>query len=271
LVIVPMVNDIYLSIVIPTYNKESVIEKTLTKITEFLSAQDYQWEVIVVDDASTDSTPDKIEQFISGYPDKRVRLLVNEQNRQKGATIRRGIFDAGGKYTLFLDADYAYPISQVNNFLNHLEKGARVVIGNRTDPNTTYMVSPSSFNYIYQRYLLGRAFNLLVRALLLGGIRDTQCGIKGFQTEAARAIFEKMRISNFAFDVEVLYIARQNGEEIVQIPVTYDYIDEPSSVRLFRHSIVMFKSLVQIRLNGWMKRYTLKSGPGDLPKSGGEN
>ena len=254
-----MGNDIHLSVVIPAYNKESVIEKTLTKITEFLSVQDYEWEVIVVDDASTDSTVARIKQFVSDRPDKRVRLLVNKQNRQKGATIRRGILEANGKYAVFLDADYAYPINQVDNFLNHLENGADLVIGNRTDPRTTYIVRPSYLYHIYHRYLLSRIFNLLVRLLLVKGVRDTQCGIKGFQTEVVKVVLGKMTISNFAFDVEILYIAQQNGGEIVQIPVTYDYIDEPSSVRLVRDSLVMLRSLLQIKSNGLMRRYVLHS------------
>ncbi len=109
-------SSIYLSIVIPAYNKESVIEKTLSKVTEFLRAQDYEWEVVVVDDASADATVALIKQFMAEHPDMKVMLLVNEQNRQKGATIRRGILEAKGKYALFLDADYAYPIEQVDNF-----------------------------------------------------------------------------------------------------------------------------------------------------------
>ena len=251
----PVENDIYLSIIIPAYNEELVIDKTLTRITDFLSRQDYRWEIVMVDDASTDSTVEIINQFISHHPDKRVSLLVNERNSQKGATIRRGILEAKGKYVLFTDADYAYPIDQIGNFLSRLESGADIVIGNRIDPDTTYLVKPSCFNYIYQRYLLSRVFNLLVRLLLVKGIQDTQCGIKAFNTRTARAILAKATISNFAFDVELLYIARQNGENITQIPVTYDYIDEPSSVHLFRHSLVMFKSLIRIKVNGWMKRY----------------
>jgi len=253
----PVTSDTYLSIVIPAYNKESVIEATLTKIVDFLNNQDYEWEVIVVDDASTDSTVANIKQFMALYPDIRFRLLVNERNRKKGGAIKRGILDASGKYVVFLDADYAYPINQVNNFLSQLEKGADIVIGNRTDPNTTFLVKPSCFHSIYQRHLLSRTFNLLVRLLLFGGINDTQCGIKGFRIDTARAILEKVTISHFAFDVEILYIARQNGARIVQIPVTYDYIDEPSSVRLFRDALVMFNSLVQIRIKGWRGKYRL--------------
>ena len=255
----PASDEIYLSIIVSAYNEESVIENTLNGITEFLNSQSYGWEVIVVDDASIDSTVIRIEHFLAEHTDMNVKLLVHEWNQQKGAAIRTGISEAKGKYTLLMDADYAYPVNQAGNFLEHLEQGIPVVIGNRTDSATTFLVKPSRFPSIYQRYLLGRAFNLLVRLLLLRGIRDTQCGIKAIRTETARSLMDKMTITNFAFDVELLYIARQNGKEIIQVPVTYDYIDEPSSVRLFRHSLVMFKSLLQIRLNGWMKRYALNT------------
>jgi dolichyl-phosphate beta-glucosyltransferase len=253
----PAGSEVHLSIIVPAYNKEPVIEATLTKSVEFLSTRDYTWEIIVIDDASTDATVTGIKHFLAEHPGLNIRLLVNERNLQKGGTIRRGIAEATGKYALFLDADYAYPIDQIGNFLAHLEKGIPLVIGDRTDPATTFLVKPIRFPYIYQRYLLGRAFNLLVRLFLLGGIDDTQCGIKAVRTETARALMKKMTIFNFAFDVELLYVARQNGASVVQVPVTYDYIDEPSSVRLFRHSLVMLKSLLQVRLNGWMKRYGL--------------
>jgi len=245
----------YLSIIIPAYNKELVIGTTLRKIIEFLNTQDYRSEIIVIDDASNDSTVEKIKQIINRH--KNIRLLINDQNMEKGATVKRGILNARGKYVVFLDADYAFPIDQVNNFLNQLENGADIVIGNRVDPDTTYLVKPSCFHYIYQRFLIGRMFNLLVRLLFLKDIKDTQCGIKGFRTDLARAIFGKMTVTNFAFDVEILYIVQQNREKIVQIPVTYDYIDEPSSVQLFRDSLAMLKSLIKIRINDWHGRYRL--------------
>jgi len=258
---------VLLSVIIPAYNEGAVIENTLTKITGFLSGQDYGWEVIVVDDASTDSTVNIIKQFTANHPGAKVRLLVNERNSQKEAAIRRGILEANGEYAVFLDADYAYPIDQIGNFLSRLENGADIVIGNRTDPATTYFVRPSSFNYIYQRYLLSRAFNLLVRLLLVKDIQDTQCGIKAFQTRKAKIIMDKMRIPGFAFDAELLHIAQKNGRKIVQVPVTFDYIDEPSSVHLFVHSLIMFKSLIQIKLNGLMKRYELNLKSNELPSN----
>ena len=258
-----MGSDIHLSVVIPAYNKESVIEETLTNVTEFLSARGYQWEVIVVDDASADSTVENIKHVMNQC--QNIRLLINERNMKKGFTVKRGFLEAQGRYGLFLDADYAYPIDQVDNFLNALENGADIVIGNRMHPDTTFLVKPSALYYIYQRHLLSRVFNLIVKLLLLKGILDTQCGIKAFRLDTTRAIFERLTITSFAFDVELLVIAQQNRMRVMPVPVTYDYIDEPSSVQLFRNVFEMLKSLVQIRINGWMKRYIINSGPDDSP------
>jgi dolichyl-phosphate beta-glucosyltransferase len=253
----PQGSSVYLSVILPAYNKEPVIENALAKSAEFLRTRTYQWEIIVVDDASTDATIARIQRFLEENPGLNIRLLRHERNRQKGAALRTGISEAAGRYALFLDADYAYPISQVEDFLKSLENGASLVIGDRTDPRTTYLIKPLWFPSIYLRYLLGRTFNLLVRLLLHIGIKDTQCGIKAVRTETARALMAKMTIFNFAYDVEFLFIARQNGVKIDQIPVTYDFIDEPSSVRVLHHSLVMFQGLLQIRLNGWMKKYRL--------------
>jgi dolichyl-phosphate beta-glucosyltransferase len=253
----PSGNDTYISVIVPSYNKESAIETTLSRSVEFLNTRDYKWEIIVVDDASTDATLEKTRRFLADHPGLNIKLLEHERNQQKGAAIRTGIAQASGKYSLFLDADYAYPVNQVGNFLEHLEQGIPLVIGNRTDTRSIYLVKPFRFPYIYQRYLLGRAFNLLVRLFLLDGVCDTQCGLKAVRTDSARAIIDRMTIFNFSFDVEFLYIAKYNGLNVAQIPVTYDYIDEPSSVKLFRHSMVMLKSLVQIKLNSWTHKYQL--------------
>jgi dolichyl-phosphate beta-glucosyltransferase len=248
-------NGILLSLIIPAYNEESTIENTLIQTIEYLDAQQYGWEVIVVDDASTDATVERVKLLKARHPEARVRLLINERNSKKGGAIKRGILAAEGKYSIFMDADYAYPITQLNTFLEPLADGADVVIGNRTDPKTTYIVRPAFFSYIYQRYVLSRVFNLMVRFFLIKGVHDTQCGLKGFNAVVAKTIIKKITIFNFAFDVELLYIAQSNGMKIVQVPVTFDYIEEPSSVRLLKDSFIMLRSLFRIKLNGGAKKY----------------
>jgi dolichol-phosphate mannosyltransferase len=244
---------ILVSVIITTYNKEKIIKNTLDKCVEYLEAQDYGWEIIVVDDASTDGTKVIVSECLNNYRGN-VRLLVNERNMKKGGAISSGLSIAQGEYSLLLDGDYAYPITQINGFIHGL-KQCPIVIGNRTDKDTTYLVKPYQLSYIYQRYILGRIFNRIVKMLLLNGINDTQCGIKSIRTQVARDIMSKMTIFNFAFDVELLVIARKCDYKIFQIPVTYDYIDEPSSVNLFNSALVMFISLCKIWFNDMAGKY----------------
>jgi dolichyl-phosphate beta-glucosyltransferase len=255
-------NEILLSLIIPAYNEEATIENTLVKTIGFLDTQPYDWEIIVVDDASTDNTIQRVKRLMEVHNNSRIRLLANERNSKKGATIKRGVFAALGRYSAFMDADYAYPATQLNTLLEPLVDGADVVIGNRTDPKTTYIVRPKFFAMIYQRHIVSRIFNLLVRMFLIRGLRDTQCGIKSFSTAAARDIMQKMTVANFAFDVELLYIAQKNGMKIVQVPVTFDYIDEPSSVKLVEDSFIMLKSLFQIKLKGLKGSYKIDARGG---------
>ncbi|UCC39470.1 MAG: glycosyltransferase family 2 protein [Candidatus Aminicenantes bacterium] len=257
--------DIFLSVVIPAYNESRVIVNTLREISDYLNKQAYSYEIIVIDDASTDDTKQKVLDFSRG--NEKIKLLSNKHNEKKGASVKKGVLSAKGNYVTYLDADYAYPINQIDRFLNILEDATDIVIGNRIHPDTTYIVKPSWFNYIYRRFLMSRIFNMGVRSILLKDISDSQCGIKCFQTETAKSIFKKVTVSNFAFDVEVLYIAQKNGKKITQIPVIYNYIDEPSSVQLFKDTFRMLKSLIQIKLNGWRKKYTLDSVSPERTKS----
>jgi dolichyl-phosphate beta-glucosyltransferase len=248
---------ILLIIIIPAYNEASTIENTLVQTVNFLGAQQYEWEIIVIDDASTDATVERVSLFKTIHSGANIRLLCNDNNRKKGGSVQRGILAAEGKYCMFTDADYAYPITQLNSFLKPLEDGADVVIGNRTDPGTTYIVRPVFFSYIYQRYVLSRIYNTLVRLFLIKDVRDTQCGLKAFNTLAAKNIMKKITTLNFAFDVELLHIARSNGMTIVQVPVTFNYIEEPSSVRLIKDSLAMLRSLFRIKRNSYRKKYQI--------------
>ena len=245
--------EIFLSVIIPAYNESSVIENTLRQITSHFESKTYAYEIIVVNDASTDDTEQKVLGFCKH--NEKVRLLSNKINVKKGASVKKGVLSARGKYVSFIDADYVYPIHQIDNFLNKLENGADIVIGNRMDPLTTFTVKPEMFHYVYRRFLVGRLFNFLVRLFIIDDINDTQCGIKCFRKDVAIPIFSKMNVSNFAFDIEFLHIAQKNRERIAQMPVLFNYVDEPSSVKLFKDSLRMMNSLMQIRINSWLGKY----------------
>lgn len=246
----PSTEPVDLSVVIPVYNKEGVIANTLQQVCRYVSQSDLSMEVIVVDDASPDASGEIVQAFIDKDDSSRFILLTNETNRRKGGAVKRGVMAAKGWAIAFIDADYAYPVEQLDRFVAEISAEADVVLGNRIDPESRYLVRPTSLHYIYHRYLIGRTFNLLVRSLLVRGIADTQCGIKCFRAEAARDIFGSMTVTNFAFDVEVIYIALKRGYRIAQVPVTYDYIDEPSSVQLCQDSIRMLRALAGIWMNG---------------------
>jgi dolichyl-phosphate beta-glucosyltransferase len=211
----------YLSVIIPTYNEAERLPSTLEIVRDYLSAQPYDSEVLIIDDGSTDRTVEAALALRTTFT--RVVLTVQENavNCGKGAVVRQGMLAATGQYRLFADADNSTPISQLDRLLQWVPEYP-VVIGSR------YLESGSiKDRQPWQRRLLSRAGNLVIRALLLPGIRDTQCGFKLFSREAAEAIFHEQRMRGWAFDVEVLTLARQLGFAIKEVPV--EWHDSPHS------------------------------------------
>jgi dolichyl-phosphate beta-glucosyltransferase len=210
----------------------------------FLCQQDYTSEIILVDDGS--ATPVVADG---------VMVLRNETNRGKGFSVARGMLAAHGTYRVFTDADLAYPPSQINTVLAALGGGADVAVACRVLPESRYIMSPAFFPYLFTRHLLSRALNLGVRLTLVGGVRDTQAGLKGFAAAAADAVFTRLTVTGFAFDVEALVIARRRGLVIREIPVEFRYDDEPTTVRLIQDAARMTRDLITVRWNAMRGRY----------------
>jgi dolichyl-phosphate beta-glucosyltransferase len=243
-------NDIYLSVIIPAHNEEAVIEKTVNKILYYLRVQDFSSEIIVVDDGSSDKTGQIINQINHNFP--HVRLLSNGKCSGKGGAVKKGILNSSGKYILVTDADYTYPIELLNPFLNKLESGTYVAaIGNRRDCRTVFTLTAKAIHYINSRNIISRIFNYIVNFFVMGDVSDTQCGFKCYKSDFIKQIIEKMRVSNFAYDVEMLFLIKKYGGHFCQLPVFYNYMDEDSSVHLFRDSIKMFLSLMSIKIRNW--------------------
>jgi dolichyl-phosphate beta-glucosyltransferase len=236
-----------LSVVIPAYNEERVIRDSITRASKYLSTAG-DAELIVVDDGSRDRTCEIVRELGQRFPF--VRLLQNDRNRGKGYSIKHGILESVGEYVLYTDADLVYPIEGVVPFVKALEAGADVSIASRSHPGTLFALHPRHFSYIYQRYLVGRTYINVVNRLLKIGVTDTQAGFKCFRGEAARRIFSRTTLYDFAFDVEALFIARQLGYRIVELPVYFLYLGEQSSVQLVKDSVQMFADLVTIQRNG---------------------
>ena len=227
-----------LSIIIPAYNEESRLPNTLEQVFAFLEGEDYPAEVIVVENGSSDQTLSLAQELTKKYPD--LRVLHNEK-AGKGLAVRTGIFAATGEYRVFCDADFSMPVEEIRRFIPpNLDKD--IVIASREVEGAVRYDEPNF------RHFTGRIFNLLIRLLALPKLHDTQCGFKGFRAEVAEDIFQYQHIEGWAFDVEILFIARMRGYEIVELPIPWYYNDE-SKINVFRDSFRMFLDLIKIRQN----------------------
>jgi glycosyltransferase involved in cell wall biosynthesis/4-amino-4-deoxy-L-arabinose transferase-like glycosyltransferase len=236
-----------LSVVVPVFNGEPFIERTIGRLIEFVTARNKPTELIVVDDGSTDRTREIIERVIaeSGQP---VQLIQSPANEGKGAAVKRGMAVARGDYRVFLDADLAYSPHAITEVRSKLADGADVVIGSRVHPESIYQVKPPFFRYLYTRHVAGRVFNWVVRLLLLPGIYDSQAGLKGFTASAADIIFGGWLPDRFSFDLGVLSRARHEHLSIAQIPVEYRYDSEPTTVRFMSDTVSALYDLAVVRL-----------------------
>ncbi|HPD13602.1 MAG TPA: glycosyltransferase family 2 protein [Planctomycetota bacterium] len=237
-----------LSIVIPAYNESADIEAAIEAATAFLAQSRTPGEVIVVDDGSTDDTAALTARYAASQP--AVRLLRNGRNRGKGYSVRRGVLEARGEVILFSDADESTPFSEAPKLLAPIAAGAAdVAIGSRA-----LRESRLELPQPWMRRVMGWVFRNLVRLLVMRGIRDTQCGFKAFRAAAAREVFPRQTLEGFAFDVEVLFIARKLGYHIVEVPVRW-LDSHDSRVRPLRDPVRMFLDLLRIRLRAWRGAY----------------
>ena len=200
-----------LSVVIPAFNEERRLPATLKSVVEYLRPRGTAFEVLVVDDGSTDGTAATVEAF--GGP---VHLLRGRENRGKGHAVRRGMLAATGARRLMTDADLSTPMTDLPALEEALRRGYDIAIGSRALPGSNVEVRQGAF-----REGMGRVFNVGVRLLLIPELRDTQCGFKLFTAEAAQVAFSPSRLDGFSFDVEALVVARQHGLRIAEVPVTW--------------------------------------------------
>jgi dolichyl-phosphate beta-glucosyltransferase len=236
----------YLSLIVPAYNEELRLKDSLPPVLEYLAAQPYKWELIVVDDGSRDNTSGVVRDLAHGFP--QVRVLRNEPNRGKGYSIRRGMLEARGSYRLFSDADFSTPVEEIEKFWKAVEEGYEVIIGSRAIEGSELIVRQNIL-----RESMGRTFNLIVRALLLPGIHDTQCGFKMFSARAAEAVFPRQTLEGFSFDVEILSLAHQAGFRIKEVPIRW--INSPATkVSPLRDATKMFIDILKIRFRGFPGR-----------------
>lgn len=236
-----------ISIVVPAFNEAGRIEDSIREIDAFIRRSPWSFEVIVVDDGSTDDTADIVSRFQLSC----LRLLRNNGNRGKGYTVRQGVLAAKGKYVLFTDADLSAPIEEAEKLLDAVaQQKGDVIIGSRAVDRSYIERHQPRF-----RELAGILFNIMVRFLLGLNVRDTQCGFKLFDREKTRRIFEQLTTLGFGFDPEVLFLAKRFGLRVCEVPVRWSH-SEGSKVRVLQDSIRMFLDLVRIRWNALAGRYS---------------
>jgi len=240
----------HLSIIIPAYNEENRIPKTLEALKSYLAGQDYEYEVIVVSDGSQDKTVEKAKSFENKI--KNLRIIDNKKNKGKGFVVRQGIMEAKGKYRLFMDADNSTSINHIERAWPLFARGYEIVIGSRDSKDVPGAKQAVSQPFL--RRLLGNIGNLVIQLLAVPGIWDTQCGFKIFTEKAVGEIFPKMRIERWGFDIEILFIARIKGykKKIGIIPV--NWVNDPESKIGIKGYLQVFKEILQIRINH-LKRY----------------
>ena len=243
-----------LSVVVPAYNEARRLPATLARVRAYLRGRGREHEIVVVDDGSSDTTAQ-----VARDAGADVRVLRHEPNRGKGYAVRRGMLAATGARRLITDADLSTPIEELAKLEAEIERGFDVAIGSRAVAGALIEVHQPAY-----REVMGRLFNRLVQALLLPGLRDTQCGFKLFTARAAQAAFSVSSLDGFSFDVEALYVARHRGLRIAEVPVTWRN-DAATRVGL-GGGAAAFADLVRIRLRARRGAYGAPGGrPGGPP------
>lgn len=246
----------FLSVVVPAYNEEHNIRTgALYAMNDYLSEQNYTWELIVVDDGSKDKTAEMAENFSRKH--KNITIL-REPHRGKGGAVIAGILKATGRIVVFDDIDQATPIDQLEKMLPKFSEGYDVVIGSRRGREGAPFV----------RQVMAWGFSTLRNIVLQLPFKDTQCGFKGFTNEASRKIFERLKVFkdselvngasvSAGFDLEILYIARKLGLKVCEVPVVWHH-KEGTKVNPIKDSWEGLRDLIKVRINASLNRYKTK-------------
>lgn len=228
----------FLSIVIPAFNEERRLPVTLEQVFNFLKTQSYPAEVLIVDNGSQDRTFEIAQNFANQHEHFRV---LQEMQRGKGRAVKRGMQAARGEYRFMCDADFSMPVEEINHFLPPALQDCDIAIASREAPGAVRYNEPP------YRHFVGRVFNLLIRTLTLPDLHDTQCGFKCFRAPVAIDLFQRQTLGGWAFDVELLFIARKLGYRIVERPIPW-YFNPDSKIKVLRDSYQMAIDLISIRI-----------------------
>jgi len=233
--------------VIPAYNESSRIRPTLDALLRHLQEQKWDAEILVVNDGSADDTAKIVREYAQRHPE--IRLLENPGNHGKGYSVRNGMLHARGDICLFTDADLSSPITEAQKLFDAIAQGADIAIGSRW-----LRVELQTERQPLYRQLFGRIFNLVLRVILGLRFADTQCGFKAFRRDAALRIFPLQKIERWAFDPEILFLARRAGLQVEEVPVLWAH-SGGTRLHPFRDGLRMFVEVLRIRRNAMTGEY----------------
>jgi glycosyltransferase involved in cell wall biosynthesis len=237
------------SIIVPAYEEGARIAGSLDKILAYAAQRGWNAEVIVVNDGSRDNTAEIVRGYAVNHPE--LRLLENPGNRGKGYSVRNGMLHARGEILLFSDADFSSPIEEASKLFAAIADGADLAIGSRWLQSALQTQRQPLY-----RQLFGRIFNLLLRVILGLKFKDTQCGFKAFTRRAAQTIFPLQKIERWGFDPELLFLARQFGFRVAEVPVAWAH-REGTRINPFRDGIRMLGEMLKIRWNAVNGKYNV--------------
>ena len=238
------------SIVIPAYNERARIPGTLKEVVSCLRERQWDAEVIVVNDGSTDSTAQIVKDFSAANPE--VRLLENPGNHGKGYSVRNGVLNALGDVVLFTDSDLSAPIEEAERLFAAIAGGADIAIGSRWLES-----GRQTHRQPLYRQFFGRCFNFVTRMVMSLPFVDTQCGFKAFTRNAAQTVFQLQTIERWGFDPEILFIAIKRGFTVKEVAVSWAH-DERSRISYLKDGLQMLKELMIIRWNALTGHYSRK-------------
>jgi dolichyl-phosphate beta-glucosyltransferase len=244
-----------LSVIIPAYNEEHRLPKSLDAITTWMQTVPFAVEVLIVENGSQDHTTEIAESYACRFSN----IRVIHSSKGKGAAVRKGAMHSEGSYLFICDADLSMPIGEVEKFLPPYMMGYDVIIASREAPGAR------RYNEPRYRHLMGRVFNFIVRLLVVPGFQDTQCGFKVFKKEAAIELFPLQTIEDWTFDVEILYLALQRGYRVEEVPINW-YYNPDSRVRPLQDTWHMLWNIFRIRWNALQGIYNRPPAPGLVAK-----
>ena len=236
-----------ISVIVPCFNEERTIYQNIKKIFRYLETNFESFEIIAVNDGSTDETMRELKKIQDKIP---LAIINNYVNEGKGKAVRDGILQSNGEIVMFLDADLAIPIEELSRFIAKINDGHDIVIASRFVPGIII-----SQKVLWHRKIMEKIFRI-IRIIILNNfkVKDTQCGFKVFRRNAAIKIFSFMTTKRFAFDAEIIFLAGKFRYKIKELPIT---LQNPikSHIRIVRDSVNMLLDLIKIKLNDFKGIY----------------